>query len=302
MTTNGDKVEHTFTVTSPAKLTLRNVSGDIVIEGGKGETIAVTAVKHPGPGFDRTEIDMAQAADGAVRVATRFEDAIFNWLLGGNEPCRVDYRVRVPYDTAIDLAYVSGSATVMLVHGALDLQSVDGPLTVADVSGTLRLRTVSGPVNATGVMLDKPLQVETVSGPVTVTDSFLPGLHAEATSGDLRVESTQGDGPYQINTVSGDVGLYLPAWATGAVQLSSLSGSFHSDLPGLQRGSGAAEAGVNVRISSVSGDVTLGVAPNAPAQPLPPVTMPPPEVARALLDRVARGELTIDEAYKILIR
>jgi hypothetical protein len=41
-----------------------------VIEGGQRATIEVTAVKHPGRGFDQTEIEMEQAADGAVQVAT----------------------------------------------------------------------------------------------------------------------------------------------------------------------------------------------------------------------------------------
>ncbi len=305
--TSPSLIERSFTMTRPARLTLLNVSGQIDIQGGDGDTLTVTAVKHPGRGFDQTEIEIEQAADGAVRVATRYDDDIVSRLLGRrhSEPCQVDYTVRLPRAASVDVAYVSGAAYVANVHGELDLGSVSGPLDVADLGGTVQLKTVSGEIHAARLTLEKALLLETVSGEVVVADSALPGLNASSASGDLYIESHRATGAYRISTVSGDITLRLPADAQGVVQLHTLSGTLHSALPGLQRrgGSGTGE-GVTVNANSVSGDLQItsvageGAATAALAAPVP--AAPPLAERLALLDRIARGEVSVDEALKNL--
>lgn len=300
MANTASTIERTFNVTRPARLTLENVSGEIHIQGGDDETISVSAVKQPGRGFDQTTIEMEQAADGAVRVATRQADDFLGRLLNlrFNGPGRVDYVVRVPRETALTLNYVSGPARVTGLHGALDLHSVDGPLDLVDVSGTLRVTTVSGAVSAARLSLAEPLRLETVSGEVDIADSRLPGAQATTVSGDVYVESDLSTGAYRLTTVSGDVEVRLPAGTRGVVHLSSLSGTLHSDLPGVQHRPGADGTGVSLHVSSVSGDVTLSTSGStrAAAPPAPPAA----EDRLALLDRLARGEVSVDEALKNL--
>ena len=187
MTTVG-KFEQTFPVNGAARLTLENVSGTINIRGDEGNTIRVTAVKQPGRGFDHTQVELTQAEDGAVRVATRYDSDVVGWLLGRrhHEPCRVDYEVWLPRQAALRLNYVSGPATVANLHGALEVESVDGPLDLVDLGGTLAVKTVSGPVRAAGLALAAPLRAETVSGPVEVAASRLPGAHVETVSGTVQ--------------------------------------------------------------------------------------------------------------------
>ncbi len=299
--TSPTSIERHFAVSGPARLTLRNVSGAIDIEGGDGATLTVTAVKHPGRGFDHTEIDMEQAADGAVRVATRFEADLFSRLLGGGHaPCRVDYTVRLPRHAALDLAYVSGPARVAHLRGELKLDSVEGPLDLSDLGGTVRVKTVSGEVHATRLNLDGPLHLDSVSADVYIGASHLPGGRIATVSGALRLESGLAHGAYELHTVSGDMALYLPAGTRGTVQMNSLSGHLLSDLPGRPRHGGADEAGVTVRVSSVSGDVTISASGDSAAAAPPAPPAPAAEDRLALLDRIARGELSVDDALKDL--
>lgn len=298
MTTSVGSVERTFTMPSPARLSLRNVSGKLTIQGGPGDTLTVKAVKQPGRGFDHTAIEMEQAADGSVRVATRYDNDLLSRLLGRHAPCRVDYTVQLPQHAALDAAYVSGAAQVTNLHGQLSVETVAGTLDLADLGGDVQIKTVSGHVRATRLLLDAPLRLKTVSGAVVVSDSRLPGLEAATTSGDLRLESALATGTYRLHTVSGNIWLRLPAGTQGLVHLSSLSGNVFSRLPEVRRRAGPAtpaEAGVTLHISSVSGDVHLldGPADTAAA--------PGPAADRlALLDRIARGELSVDDALKNL--
>jgi hypothetical protein len=291
--------ERTFTVTGQARLTLLNVSGTIDVQGVDGDTLSVTAVKQPGRGFDQTEIEMEQAA-GAVRVATRYNDDLVGRLLGRrhSEPCRVDYTVRLPHYAAVELSFVTGPATIADLRGSFDLQSVAGTLELADLSGEVKIKTVSGPVRATRLKLEEPLQLTTVSGDVWVEASHLPGLRASTTSGDVHIASGAATGAYHCNSVSGDLHLQLPAGTQGSAHLSTLSGRLHSDLPGVSARSTAAATGVSLQLHSVSGNVYLTAADSnvaAPASP-PPST----EDRLALLDRIARGELSVNDALKNL--
>lgn len=296
MTTSVGSVERTFTMPSPARLSLRNVSGVMTVQGVDGNTLTVKAVKQPGRGFDRTTVEMDQAADGAVHVATRYADDVVSRLFGRHEPCRVDYTVQLPRHATLELALVDGTARVANLHGQLSVETVSGALDLADLGGALHIKTVSGHVRATRLSLEAPLELRTVSGAVVVGDSRLPGLNASTTSGDLRLESGLATGTYRLQTVSGDMWLRLPTGTQGLAHLSSLSGSVHSSLPGVRRRAGPAtpaETGVTLHISSVSGDVHLSDGPGEAPTPAAADRL-------AVLDRVARGELSVDEALKHL--
>ncbi len=314
--------QRTFAVAGSARLTLRNVKGEIDIQPGAAGQIEVTAVKHPGRGYDRTEIEMAQAEDGSVTVATRFEDDLVGRLLGlgGTDPCRVDYTVRMPAAGAVlDLATVSGPARVAGLEGEFKLRAVSGPLHVEGLAGHLKVDVVSGNVTGAGLRLTQPLDVTTVSGDVTLTGCHLPGVEANTVSGQLRLATGGAPAQYRIKSVSGDAHLILPAGTPCLVSLHTLSGRLRSDLPATRhdvRGGnetaefgagGAAGAAVQVKFNSISGNLKLlsaNGAENAAASEAPPMAEPTgPRTAAerlALLEKVERGELSVDDALGTL--
>jgi len=313
-------MQRSFPVTGTARLSLRNVKGKIDIQPGTEGQIEVTAVKHPGRGFDRTEIEMTQAEDGSVTVATKYEDDLVGrWLgLGGHDPCRVDYTVRMPAaDCTLEVATVSGPAHLTGLEGQFALRTVSGPLHLSALKGKVKLDSVSGTVTGEALQLSQALELTTVSGDVSLSRCRLPGVDASTVSGALQLDQGTAAAAYRFKSVSGDVHLRLPADSRCVVSLHTLSGRLRSNLPA-SHSTGhdehaqpveAAEAQVRVRFNSVSGDLNLVSDQSAPVPEgempeAPPVVDPAgPRTADerlALLEKVSRGEMSVDEALGTL--
>ena len=100
-------MEKTFTVTSPARFDLSNIRGSVEIHPGEEGIIRIHITKDANSGdAKRTEIELSQAADGTVKVATRFPEGAWSWLFG-SFPCRVDYVVQAPSKCSIKINGVS---------------------------------------------------------------------------------------------------------------------------------------------------------------------------------------------------
>lgn len=298
MTADSMTMTRGFEVMGPARLALLNVAGEIDIRAGEAGRIEATATKHPGRGADQAEIEMTQAADGSVALATRYRDDAVTRLLsrGRSGPCRVDYVVRVPRACCLDLSYVSGLATVAGLDGALKVCSVSGAMRLADLAGHLDLKTISGRIDGERLRLHEPLALDTVSGDVTLAGCHLPGALAETVSGRLHLEKGTAAGEYRFKSVSGNVHLTLPAEAACAVQMRTLSGRLRSRLPSAGRASDPGAA-ARVVFHSVSGNLSIEAPAGSPAA----APGPAPSAERlALLERVARGEVTVEGALSHL--
>ena len=258
-------LEQTFTVIGPARLTLVNIVGSIDIQPGDEGLIQVRAVKHSGAGdADRTQIEMTQAEDGAVTVATRYRDRSGERLLHRRQPCRVNYTVRIPRTTTLKVEGVTGPISVEGLVGQFDIRTVEGPLHMKDLSGALHVQTVSGQVVGARLQVTERLRLQTVSGDVHLSESTLPAVEGSAVSGNLILHSSLADGPYAFQTVSGDVRLVVPPTSGCSVEIHSLSGRLRSALPVtrrvVDRGAWRADVqggGPEVRLHTVSGNLDI---------------------------------------------
>jgi len=159
----------------------------------------------------------------------------------------------------------------------------------------------------------------------------------ETTSGDVRLDAPlTGEGPFEIQTVSGDVTL---VGRTGLrIEARTVTGDLRSDLPHrFDKSPGhkklvVGDGGTTVGFKSVSGDfrvvasrdggpASLPALPTAPSAPIPPTPPGPPiapqatsgangtaerheaghEVARLdILHALERGELSVEAAMQRL--
>ncbi len=109
-----ETVEQAFNVSIPARLKLSNICGSVDIRPGDDGTIRVTAVKNPDTGdAERTEVELSQAADGTVILATHFREGQWVWLFG-SRPCQVDYVVKAPRACCLK---VKGASNTLVVEG-----------------------------------------------------------------------------------------------------------------------------------------------------------------------------------------
>ena len=314
-----ESIEKTFQVTDPARLSISNIRGSITISPGEAGVIEVKAIKHGNFDSGRYGVDMTQASDGSVSVETRADDVLFGFL---SHPPKVEYSVRVPQGIHLDVSCVSSTLNVSGLEGVFKLKTVSGDTELANLSGPTRIKGVSGDIS--GSHLEGVLEVGMVSGRLRLLESTFPSADASTVSGDLILQTTLSDGPYNFSSVSGNVRLLVPADTHCNVELNSVSGRIRSSLPAttIRMGHGLKvtqiqSGGVPVRLKSVSGGVSIetegipasavpvtspeSAAPSLPVPLSPPFTPAPAPLSTAeILQRIERGEMTVDEAIKLM--
>ena len=292
-----DPIDLKFTVSSPARLKLDNVSGSVVVQAAEEDEIHIFAVKRQGTGdFDHTKIECTQAEDGTVFAATKMPDLPFS-ILGGYKICDVDYLVKVPVNTAAEIKVVSSDVKITGTSGDLNIKCVSGDVQLESISGNINIDSVSGDV--VGKELSDSLLAKTVSGDVNLVNSNLGQLKFYSTSGDLAVEASLGDGPHQFKTVSGDVILKLNGKSDAEVILKTLSGTLRTDFPVQKQNYSQGRQSVvigqgksQVSMSSVSGDLRIVSTGEKPEKPSANIS--------DIISRIDNGELTVEQALEQL--
>lgn len=136
--------------------------------------------------------------------------------LGDNESWSVQYVVKVPRATNLDLVASNGPLSVHNVRGNISASTVNGPLALVDVAGDVKARTRNGPLSVRlgGVRWEGAgLDAETSNGPVTLSlpEYYNADLETGTTNGPFNTEiplSVQvlGRNATHINTKLGDGG------------------------------------------------------------------------------------------------
>jgi hypothetical protein len=324
---HSETIERDFAVGHLPRLNVRNVSGDTKIGVGAERTIHVKARKRVrGTSEERAkrllenvEVRMEQDGDEVTLKPHLYEqDRGWADLFRGGRVA-VDFEITVPREVRIEAHTVSGDLELEGSRGPLDAQSVSGDVRLVDVQGPLRLKTVSGDGNLTEYA--GQLLANTVSGDLIFERVRLHGSEVVTVSGDVRVDGELDKArEHRLKTISGDVDLRFTGGSYD-IRFSTMTGDLENDMDGQINVSGrrdkhivigAAES--KVTIKTMSGDLELhasgGTSPTATATaeadepdevertlPMEPVRPAAPEVdVRALLDRVARGELDVDAA------
>lgn len=296
-----ETIERTFTVSTPARLNVRNIVGLVEIQPGDEGQISVVAVKHLDRGdAQHTRIVIEQQADGSVRVETKFDD-ILRRMFNHQKPCQVDYAIRVPRECAVKASGVVSDVSVRALAGDFAIDTVSGDINLADLKGRLDLDSVSG--NIRGKRLAGAVRAKTVSGDVRLVASSVPSIESSTMSGDVWLETPLGDGPYRFASASGAVSLIVPASTGCEIEIKGMSSRFKSDLPLASRyRSGRTlhavvqNGGPRVHFKTMSGDLRIACAEEQPGAA--DASQPDAPTFRDLLDCIGRGELTVDEALR----
>jgi hypothetical protein len=232
---------------------------------------------------------------------------------------RVDFDITVPAECAIDAQTVSGELSIEGVRGPLEIQTVSGDVRLEDLQGPLRLKSVSGDVDCRRYV--GHVEGNTVSGDITIAAARLRSSLMHTVSGDVQIEGRLDPRKeHRFKTISGDIELAL-AEPDATIEYRTASGDVECELPArivrnarkeysIVVGSGRGRVGVK----TVSGDLTVrGTSATAPDDTQPeetapeeastidaertqPMDMSSREEVRSVLERLARGELGVDDA------
>jgi hypothetical protein len=327
-----ETVEERFEFSATPRLRVRNVSGETTITaaGAPGEIRVVARKRVSASSEDRAkrllqnlEVRMEKRGD-ALLVEPHLYEQERGWLdLFRGKRFRVDFEITVPSECAIDAQTVSGEMSIEGVRGPLEIQTVSGDVRLEDVQGPTRLKSVSGDVDCRRYV--GHLEGNAVSGDITVAAARLRSTQLHTVSGDIQVEGRLDPRKeHRFKTISGDVELAL-ADPDAVIEYRTASGDVECELPAriVRRGRkeysivvGAGQTSVVVK--TVSGDLTVrgtsapspddarpeeraaDEAPAADVERTQPMETSSRDEVRSVLERLARGELGVDDAAAAL--
>jgi DUF4097 and DUF4098 domain-containing protein YvlB len=288
--------------------------------------------------LQNVEIRMEKAGD-ELRVEPHLYEQERGWVdLFRGKRFRVDFEITVPAVCGVDAQTVSGDLSISGTQGPIELQSVSGDVALVDAQGPLRLKSVSGDVNVRRYV--GHIEGNTVSGDVTLDSVRVRSMQLHTVSGDLELKGVlEPAREHRIRTISGDVDLSLVE-PDLLVEFRTASGDLESDIPGrvdrqsrkeYSVGLGAARG--HAVVKTVSGDLSIrgsvvevpgeasteepsGVRSDyaadveteneseADVERTEPMDVAAESAAReqvkSVLERLAKGELNVDDAAAAL--
>ncbi len=324
--TREETIEKEFTVAGMPRLRVRNVSGCTSIRAGDAGHVRVVARKHVRGGsadrarrlFENVEVRIEQRGND-ILVEPHLYEQERSWLdLFRGKRFRVDFDITVPRECAVDAQTVSGDLDLRGTRGPTRVESVSGDVEIADLQGPMRVKSVSGDVECTDYV--GTVEGSSVSGDVSIRGR-VRSCELHTVSGDISidVEPEQDGHESRLKTISGDVELGLIGTSC-TCDFRTASGDLECDLPARIIREGRKDRTIvigegrgQLHVKTVSGDLTIKPAsaavaeePAAAGEPQADVgataPTPPPvrAVVRELLERLARGEVTVDEAAEKL--
>jgi DUF4097 and DUF4098 domain-containing protein YvlB len=256
----------TFTTPNGLRLELGIPAGSIEVEtADTGETtVEIDGERDPSD----FRIECTAVPDGGHRLVVE-QHRRRGFALGRSRDLRV--RVRAPLGAHVQADTGSADLEARGEIGSLAFRSGSGDVAFGRVTGDVTIKIASGDVK--GARVDGALTANTASGDIRV-DVVGGDLVARSASGDVEVDvaggsahvsTASGDigvgglsrGEATLGSVSGDIDVTVTRGTAVWLDLSSVSGDAVSNLA-MGEGSGNGEVGLELRATSVSGDIQVG--------------------------------------------
>ena len=331
--THDQTIEKTFTVDAMPRVRVQNVSGEIAIRVGESGQVRVVAHKRVKGGsadrakrlLENVEVRIEQKGND-IFVEPHLYEQERSWLdLFRGKRFRVDFEITVPRETAVNAQTVSGDLDLNGTRGPARVESVSGDVNIADVQGPMRLKSVSGDVQCTDYV--GGVEGSSVSGDVDIRGR-VRSCELHTVSGDISIDLEPEAGrASRLKTISGDVEVGLLT-SSCVCDYHTASGDLECEEPARIIREGRKDRTIiigegrsHLTVKTVSGDLTIKAASSSvreePAaardsgdaqadveseseddrDPERTAPMAPPTTAkvRDLLERLAKGEVSVDE-------
>ena len=265
---------HTFE--TPGRVALRvGIQGGLVeIETWEApttevEVVALRADETTATAVEELQVSARDRPDGLTEVVVEQPKKRGGFLSRGPS---IGVRVRCPVGTAVeastssadvrgvgrfgDVAVKTASGDTAFEHvaGACRINSASGDVHVGSGEGPITLNTASGDVHVG--LAAGPLSANLVSGDATIVEAR-DALSVNTVSGDQRIEAS-GGAPVRLQSVSGDVRIDLRPGLRLWIDATSVSGSLRSELEPSEEAPAGVEPVGELRIRTISGDVSIG--------------------------------------------
>jgi hypothetical protein len=313
-----------YTLGKAPTVSIKRCGGDLTIEGRTGEAVTVATDSMPDSVQGHEQL-VIEECDDDLRLSVPPEARVSVDYVDGD--------VHVEGLSALEVGGVDGDLELRAIRGRCSVHSVDGDMQATDVA-ELALGTVGGDLDLDRVT--GRLALERVDDDATLRGA-LGGFGPAHIGGDLTLDTTFTPGREYRATVDGDATVYVPEDADltlhatvngdvsgvpsisghGEVSATWGDGGAHLTLTvggDLQvRRTGPAAPSRAPRISRIAGSPTNAAATTT-TQPAPPAPRgasentskaeqaSPADSVQAVLEAVARGEISPAEADALLSR
>jgi DUF4097 and DUF4098 domain-containing protein YvlB len=246
------------------RLRIENTAGEVEVLPGGPDTVAEYVIYARGEDEEHAR-RRAEVLEVRGDPATKWGDRI--WVAkeeGERWPPGVSVRlvVKTPPDRELSVKVVSADVGVQGMEGSVAVDAVSGDISVGDgaasvtahaVSGDIHVDDAGGPVAARTTSGDirvadtaGPVAAHSVSGDIRVDDrdGF---VEAKTTSGDVRITAVAGE-HIEVSSVSGDIAIEFTPPFSGDLKSRSISGNVGLALP--------ASSDCTVRATTVSGSIS----------------------------------------------
>lgn len=277
-------MERTFDTPHPVRLSVQNEVGLVTIVAGPRDTTDVVVSADSPAADDIVERTVVEHRDDEVVVKVPRQGKGFFRRVAVTVEVRLPERSDVTVVTAsanvdvtgligtADLTTASGDVTTDDVSSDVRGKTASGDVTVGNVGGALRATTASGSLRCSSVrdranfssasgeveigLAQDRVDIKTSSGRVRLGE-LARGADVVNVSGDVRVLSLA-EGTFRVRSVSGDVAVGVAEGVELHVDVKTMSGRVHSEIP-IDEAPGREHTGrkAEVSVSTVSGDVEM---------------------------------------------
>lgn len=191
-----------------SSLRVSNVSGSVTVTGTGGNSISIDAVKraNDNDAIAHTHVDVNRNGS-QLTVSTRYDK---NGLFGSSNGASVDYTIRVPAHTGIDVRNVSGDIFIKGLAGDVRADDVSGDVNASlgrvDASRTVQVSAISGAIDVhVAKNSSASVQAKTISGAI---HAFFPSdIHKGYVGESLNGSIGDGSGKMDLHTISGAINI-----------------------------------------------------------------------------------------------
>ena len=271
------KVDRVIAADVSGTVSITNVAGAIAVNGWDRAEVRATGTL--GKGVERLDFTR-QGSRVVIKVI----------LKRGNLPKgdgTATLQISLPRASRLEVSSVSADVTADGISGTQKISTVSGDLVAEIGKGGAELQSVSGDAKLRGGAEGAKLRASTVSGDLMLRDGA-GDIEIQTVSGDInaqlrqmrsgRVRTTSGDleleaalpstATLDVETVSGDVEITARAAGGMSIDAQSFSGEISTCFgregeptskygPGKRLSMQTVEGGANLRIKTLSGDVSV---------------------------------------------
>ena len=236
------KVDERRPAAKDAVVEIENLAGSVKVIAWKNAEVQVTGTLGAG-------VEELRFSGGPERlqISAEMGEGAGGWHGRHGAAAGADLEVRVPEASRVRVEGFASSVQAEGLAGRLEVETVNGSIAVKGGTAALELQSVNGAVEIDGAAqrveassvngrvtirsAGGDVEASSVSGGVEVSGASYSRVELEAVSGALRFTGAlTPNASLELQTVSGEVELELPAEQGAAVSVSTFTGQIRTDF------------------------------------------------------------------------